>query len=59
MTRTIDYEKNLFECCECGWTGKYDEKNIREDKDGTTDICPECGCEDFYLAIPEKEAAHD
>lgn len=55
----IDYEKNLFECCECGWTGKHDEKDVREDKDGTTDICPECGCEDFYLAIPEKEAAHD
>lgn len=59
MTFIKEFEKSLFECCECGWIGEHDEKDVREDTDGTTDTCPVCECEEFYLAKPEKEAAND
>lgn len=52
MTFIKEFEKNLFECCKCGWTGQHDEKATKDELyggvDSIVDICPECGCEEFY-----------
>lgn len=41
---------DFYECCNCGWTGKQEEKLIGPDISGLgePDICPNCYNEDFY-----------
>lgn len=39
-----------YECCnkKCKWQGTEDQKAKRKDEDWTTDVCPNCGKDEFY-----------
>ena len=48
-------EGRLTECCRCKWVGVDNDKSTRDEtqSDGyaplVTLVCPECGCEEFYV----------
>ena len=51
---TIEQSKYIYECVDCGWSGKHSEK--RESKaDPEYEIydlvCPECGCDSFFETV--------
>ena len=57
-TKSINQEPIAFECTECDWQGTQEEKaekytdieyGIKEQ------ICPKCGCNDFYGIIGYKK----
>lgn len=44
-------DTNIYECAECEWIGLHEQK-AKEQIEGTmglTDVCPNCGCQSFYI----------
>jgi transcription elongation factor Elf1 len=37
------YKEYEFTCRKCGCVAKFDEKDIKQDRDGEYIVCPSCG----------------